>query len=402
VRHSLPATRVAMPFVATPKTSHRIVRRACSQPRSSGPYVATRNSESDVGIGRYEDSDSQILDLEAWREQQRSPRTNSSHRTPKSKKDVNFRLEKKWKKWAVLGAAAKRGDYGQASRMHAELKTIGGVDNLLTNSQIIAAASKTGNLKAAEAWFNTIEEPDLVAYSSVLAAAAARGKMDAVETWFDRLRHARFSPNLVVYNTVISGAAKAGNLKAAEYWFHKMQREGLEGDVPTYGSLIHAAKNCNNRSAAVHWYREMIHAGLEPHLMAYCSLISVSKDVAAARLWLHEIQAHGLQANNVVYNALMNLHASRKDSQGAMNILQEMESARVTPQATEYNCLMNSYMEWGLSGANGAYDAYKRMLANGVEPNFITLTTLRKAVGKTRFWAMRVSDLIVGPIEELD
>ncbi|CAJ1426102.1 unnamed protein product [Effrenium voratum] len=274
---------------------------------------------------------------------------------------------------ALLNNFAKAGDLEGAERLMAELPEKAEV----AYHTVMDAASRCGNLTAAEFWFREAEAAGFnprneVTFSTMIFAAARAKNLSAAERWFQEAQASGLSPSSAMYTALVTAAAESLDLPAAQRWLARAQEEDLAGPE-LLNSAMRAAALCGDLGQAERCAEQMEQAGLALDGYSYRSLITAaarSQSTDAARRWFRQAAACG-EVNLNTYNALLAALGRQRDLQEAEQVLQEMQQQNLQPDEVSY---------LGLVSAASDLPTAQRMLKRARDAGFGKSASLYTAV----------------------
>uniref|UniRef100_A0A7S4UB72 Pentacotripeptide-repeat region of PRORP domain-containing protein n=1 Tax=Alexandrium monilatum TaxID=311494 RepID=A0A7S4UB72_9DINO len=133
--------------------------------------------------------------------------------------------------------------------------------------------------------------------------------------------------------------------------------------------------------------QKMMRRGVLPDVISYNSVINScarADDVTRASRWLDGLLGAGLRPDAVSYTALIASCSRRGDLQQALGWLEAMAASRLKPDVVSWTALLKACaLEWP-ARQNEAEAILRRMVAEGVEPNKLTMLELSRAVSSDR------------------
>jgi pentatricopeptide repeat protein len=182
--------------------------------------------------------------------------------------------------------------------MEEELKSLGYVADITTNSIIISAFARLAHfgdrgseeviLAKVDTLLATIEarlkqgDPDADVSAAhiraVIRGYGAAGRPELIKSAWARIQHKDLTNNTRIYNEVIKWFALMGNVKDVLELKDEMQGKGLHSDAQTYAWIFRALGKFYPRHTE-RLYQEMRTQGARPDASLYTSLIGIFADL---------------------------------------------------------------------------------------------------------------------------
>merc|ERR1719265_2881742 len=150
---------------------------------------------------------------------------------------------------------------------------------------------------------------DLNQHVTMIKACGKKHDLRGAKQAFDRLKQSGAPLSPLIYNCLLDACVQCGDMKSAEDYFGQMKKLDC-ADVVSYNTLLKSYLQ-QNRSEEAH------------------------------RL-LKEMVEHGLPANRVTYNELLNACVASKDRRGMWKLVDDMKAAAVTPNAVTCSILLKA------------------------------------------------------------
>lgn len=246
--------------------------------------------------------------------------------------------------------------FGSAERMYEECLSAGVEPDGDTFRILITEAVNLGELKLAARWFGRSVErgvlPHVSTLNAIIGEAARVSGLARAEHWFEKARAAGLAPNVYTFKYMIQAATKDSDEQAPERWYNRSIDMGVAPDTVTFNTLINAAAKRGRLGEAEGWFEVASAAGVQPDTVTFNTLIAAAvrpplRDLAAGLKWFERLGEAGLDYDVVTFNTVMSA---------------AMKSART------------ALVE----------DLFRQMQERDVEPDAVTMKTMRWALGRTR------------------
>jgi pentatricopeptide repeat protein len=243
---------------------------------------------------------------------------------------------------------------------------------------------------------------------ALLRGYAALGDSRAMEV-FEEVRQTGFTPSEPLMTALISLCAESRHVQMAEHvlkyasskhghaslaiysammkvygharlydktcdLYETMRKDGVKPDTVVYGSLIKAAVESGRLELARHLFRE---SG-NPDLLNCMSLIRAAgreRDVPKALELLEELEAAPLTIDATAYNCVLEVCVASGHREAAEGLLRRME-AKGQVDVVSYNTYLKILFAGGSRGE--VVDVLQAMRSRGLRPNAVTYNSLVK------------------------
>lgn len=211
-------------------------------------------------------------------------------------------------------------DFSFGSQAHGDAIKRGLVSYLYGESAMITMYAKCGRLDYARKVFESMLEPDIVAWTSMIAAYANHGKASEALNLFKEMRSSRAEMNDVTFVAVFTACSHGGFIKEAEEILDTMSTShGLKPTLDHYNCMI----DIYSRGGLLNEARDLINSmPFEPDAMSWKSLLggcSIHQEYKLGKIAAEKLLQ--LDPNDTAaYILLFNLHASSQNWDEAGNV----------------------------------------------------------------------------------
>ncbi|KAJ3019837.1 Glucose-repressible alcohol dehydrogenase transcriptional effector [Thoreauomyces humboldtii] len=230
---------------------------------------------------------------------------------------------------------------------------------------------------AARGWLRGVPVSNVV-----MGFMARHGLAHKAEAILNMLLDMGLRPDVHSFTCLVSAYANAGDHKAAQARFDMMKDHGLKPDSAAYTALMQSHRRGGDLKGVRTCFDNMIAAGVPPDVFTFTIMMEVSveesmttkkQDAAAAcdALWT-DMDRRSVYPNVRTWTALI-----RSDPTRAVDRFEQMQQARVTPDAHCFAAVMNACVSIGDQGA--AERLYARMTAQRIKPTTVVFNVLLKA-----------------------
>ncbi|CAJ1355506.1 unnamed protein product, partial [Effrenium voratum] len=184
-------------------------------------------------------------------------------------------------------------------------------------------------------------------------------------------------------NTVIKACAAAGDLKKAEEWLQRLQDMNIQPNAKGIVKVADAASKAGDLERCQFWFQECDRMGFpEEQWLPYLG-ITLNAAGPAEQLQLREmLQARGLQLTGRDYTRMITALAQTGDTDGAEEVLNEIQRARLSPYLPAYTSVLEAYAKLG--DLPGAERAFRGSIDAGLTPDVVAYGAVMSACARAR------------------
>jgi len=234
-------------------------------------------------------------------------------------------------------------------------------------------------------------EPDDVTFGSLLDMCITVNDMGAADQVVNLLMRRDQPVDTVVCTMFIKGFVRAQKLPKAVELYEEMKRrtgEGSRPDIVTYSVLIKAHVDSHNLEQALSVVEDMVTAGHSPddiiltHLLEGCRYVS---NHALGKKLFEDMLAAGVKPSDFTLITMLKLHGRCGAHDDAYHLVKKWESLYgFKTSVIHYTCLMSGCLR--TKSYDQAWEAYRLMMDNQVQPDETTLATLLQGMTAAQNW----------------
>ncbi|CAK9144398.1 unnamed protein product [Ilex paraguariensis] len=211
---------------------------------------------------------------------------------------------------SIFQACSVLADLNLGSQAHGDAIKRGLVSYLYGESALITMYAKCGRLDYAYKVFESIDEPDTVAWTAIIAGCACHGTASEALSLFRQMRACGVRPNTVTFIALFTACSHSGLITEAKQYLESMSSEyGVHPIIDHYDCMVDTYSRAGQLEEALELIRTM---PFKPDAMSWKSLLGgclIHRDfkigeIAAERLL--ELDPEDTAA----YVLMFNLHAS--------------------------------------------------------------------------------------------
>ncbi|CAE7188442.1 unnamed protein product [Symbiodinium sp. CCMP2456] len=216
-----------------------------------------------------------------------------------------------------------------------------------------------------------------VAFALAVKAATASQQLTAAVELYEETKGA-LRLTAVTYNTLIDALVRAGDLKRAMQLFRDMACQDTGPDLISFSILIKGFASSGDLETAILLMGQMQGQGIQPDSILFNSILhgcARSQRRALTEEVLADMEKAGVAPSNFTVSILVKLYGRCGDLPAALEVIEDYPKRfgfRLNTQA--YTCLMSTCIWSG--DLPKAFDAYQRMLEDGMEADGKTFETL--------------------------
>lgn len=207
------------------------------------------------------------------------------------------------------------------------------------------------------------------AYASILRACASLGNLPKGRQVHADLRRRGYEHNPVVGTALISMYTDCESRVDVKEYFEKLQQPGLD----VWNAMLASYVKLGPGSAALALYKEMLTKGVNPDKVTFINALKACASIRALKEGeqIHDtIVEAGLEADNIVVNALMDMYSKCGSLSKAHSLFEKMRD----PTVVSWTTMIAGYARSGLG--KEALLLYQQMIKVNVEPSMKTFTTV--------------------------
>ncbi|KAK8582790.1 hypothetical protein V6N13_069558 [Hibiscus sabdariffa] len=230
---------------------------------------------------------------------------------------------------SIFQACSALADYNMGAQAHADAIKRGLVSYLHGESAMITFYSKCGRLDYANRAFESIDEPDTVAWTAIICGHAYHGNASEALKLFKRMQNSTAKPNEVTFVGVLTACSHSGFVTEAKLYLVSMSREyGVKPTIDHYDCMIDAYSRAGMLQEAYELIKNM---PFEPDAMSWKCLLG--------GCWIHRnLELGKIAAKNLLqldpddtagYILMFNLYASHGKWEEAASIRSTMGARKL-------------------------------------------------------------------------
>lgn len=211
---------------------------------------------------------------------------------------------------SIFQACSALADINVGAQAHADAIKKGLVAYLYGKSALVTMYSKCGRLDYAYRVFESIDNPDTVAWTAIICGYAYHGSASEALRLFNRMQDSAVKPNAVTFIAVLTACSHSGLVTEGKQYLESMSCEyGVEPTIDHYDCLIDIYSRAGLLEEALELIESM---PFEPDAMSWKSLLG--------GCWMHRnLKLGKIAAENLIqldpddtanYIIMFNLYAS--------------------------------------------------------------------------------------------
>ncbi|KAK9124607.1 hypothetical protein Sjap_014209 [Stephania japonica] len=215
-------------------------------------------------------------------------------------------------------------DPNLGTQVHADAIKSGLVSDLYGESALISMYSRSGRLDYAHRAFDSIHQPDTVAWTAIISSYAYHGRASEALELFRRMHKYGARPNAVTFIGVFNACSHSGLVREARDYMDSMSSVyGVDPTIDHYNCMVDIYSRAGQLEEALKLINSM---PFEPNVMSWKSLLG--------GCWIHKnVELGKISAENLLqldpddtagYILLFNLYASSGKWEEAANIRKVM------------------------------------------------------------------------------
>ncbi|XP_010474025.1 PREDICTED: pentatricopeptide repeat-containing protein At5g52850, chloroplastic [Camelina sativa] len=313
---------------------------------------------------------------------------------------------------SVIRSCAGLRDLSYGARVHGSVIKTGFLGNSVIGSSLTDLYSKCGQLKEARELFSSLQNADTISWTMMISSLVEARKWREVLQLYSDMIKAGVSPNeftfvkligassflglefgkMIHSNIIVRGVPLNVVLKTSlvDFYsrFSKMEdslrvlNSSGEQDVFLWTSVVSGFVRNLRAKEAIGTFLQMRDLGLQPNNFTYSAILSLCSSVRSLDLGkqIHsQMIKVGLEGNTDVGNALVDMYMKCSASEvEALGVFAAMTS----PNVISWTTLILGLVDHGFE--KDCFGLLMEMVAQGVEPNGVTLSGVLRACSKLK------------------
>ncbi|KAI9260253.1 hypothetical protein BY458DRAFT_534829 [Sporodiniella umbellata] len=238
-------------------------------------------------------------------------------------------------------------------------------------------------MKIFEQYLQNGGQPSLKGFNSILYLFALQKEHRRAAFAFSTMIDLNIEPDIATYTAMIRAYATSDEYEKCILFYEKMLKERLTPNVYIYSALIDASFRHNNNKDVLHWFQKMISSDTKPNkfiisrVLKSLSQHTNDKTLPIVRWITEEAFTAGVKPDVALYTTMLKIQAEQLGLENAMNIQKEMVAQSIEPNAYTYTTLISICGRKNLpETAQKIFDLMKQSEKH--KPNTVTYTSLIK------------------------
>ncbi|XP_057978869.1 pentatricopeptide repeat-containing protein At5g04810, chloroplastic isoform X2 [Malania oleifera] len=224
-------------------------------------------------------------------------------------------------------------------------------------------------------------EPNSHVFTNLIHAYAVGRDMEEALSCVRKMKEESIELTLVTYSILVGGFAKIGNAEAADRWFEEAKERHTTLNAIIYGNIIYAHCQTCNMDRAEALVREMEEEGIGAPIDIYHTMMdgyTIIGNEDKCLIVFDRLKECGLTPSVITYGCLINLYTKMEK---AVEILDEMSLAGISPNEHTYTTIMHGYASLGDTGK--AFEYFTKLKNEGMNLDVFIYEALLKACCKS-------------------
>ncbi|CAM0913611.1 unnamed protein product [Alopecurus aequalis] len=240
--------------------------------------------------------------------------------------------------------------------------------NVVSWNSMMMCYTRTGDVCSARTLFDEMPAKDLVSWNTMIAGYTKVPDMQEAEKLFWEMP----DPDVVSWNLIIQGFTQVGQVEHARGFFDKMPERG----TISWNTMISGYEQNGDYDGAVELFSNMLEAGRMPDRHTFSSVLAACASLPMLRLGaqLHQLIEKSFLPETATSNALITMYSRGGAITDAEAIFKQMQTQK---DFMSWNALIAGYEHHGR--AKEALQLFEEMRSARVMPTHITFITLLSA-----------------------
>eukprot|EP01018_Ginkgo_biloba_P000317 Gb_38242 [translate_table: standard] len=273
---------------------------------------------------------------------------------------------------AMIAGYEQNGHDEEALKLFRQMQLAGVKPNSKTFASVISACAKLATLEHGmdihEEIIRSGFQCEIFVMNALVDMYVKCGSTEKARSVFDKMPQW----NVISWTAMISGYAQNGHVDEAMKLFEKMPRR----DQVSWTALIAGFAQNGHYMEALNFFRQMQLAGVKPDMKTFTSVLPACANLAALEqgMEIHEqITTSGIQADDFVLNALVDMYAKCGSIEKARDLFDNMHRRDIV----SWTAMIAGYAMHGYG--KEALEIFEQMQHSGTKPNRITLVCVLQA-----------------------
>lgn len=245
-------------------------------------------------------------------------------------KEAGIELDQRILSGPIFDLAAERDLDGAIELFHQVKKQFGlKIFDTSAYKLLLRAYTQLGKFDAYMTLFSEVVEagvqPDTNVFNSIIKASTSRGDFDSVMARFSEMKeHFKLKPDTQSYNLIFEMCATVGNIQKAEEILNEMREAGVKPDRKTFNMLMKACANSGDFNSALRHFSEMQeHYKLKPFSFVYNCLLYMcanAGNLQKAEELLGQMVTDGVRPNAYTFSIVIEAYAANGDFERGLKL----------------------------------------------------------------------------------
>ncbi|ESQ53426.1 hypothetical protein EUTSA_v10027579mg [Eutrema salsugineum] len=215
-------------------------------------------------------------------------------------------------------------------------------------------------------------------YSTLIRSYGRASMFDHAMRAFEQMDQYGTPRSALSFNSLLNACLHSNKFDKVPQLFDEIPQRynDINPDKISYGILIKSYCDSGSPEKAIEIMRQMEGKGMEVTTIALTtilnSLYKKGEAEVAESLW-NEMVKKGCEFDNAAYNVRI-MNAQKESPERVLELIDEMSTMGLKPDAISYNYLMTAYCEKGM--LDEAKKVYEGLQGNSCAPNAATFRTL--------------------------
>ncbi|KAI5068457.1 hypothetical protein GOP47_0016802 [Adiantum capillus-veneris] len=282
--------------------------------------------------------------------------------------------------WA--DAHVKKGDWGKAKDIYAQMASSGPSPDSITYNTLIDGLTKLKRMNDAYLLLGELIRSGYSStsdsYNILMKGLCQEGRVNEAYCLMSNMLRNGCRPTVVTHNIMIDGMCKIGKVEDAAKILGAMHEFECSPDTHTYTVMINGYTEAGQMDKAWSLFLELKNKGYIPDVITYGVLMDgfcKANRLEAAFELLVEMLGRKISLNTIVYTMFLDCLCKSNKAKLAHTILDDMVCNHCIPDAITYRALMN-----GLSKSGQTSRAYDIMMSLVKENTYPSLSNCKALI----------------------
>lgn len=292
----------------------------------------------------------------------------------------------------ALQQSQDKQDVSAALKTLADMKAAGANVAYSLYYGVFKVCLANGNANDAQTVFEDMRQSynvDTALYTQLVRAHGSKGRFDKAERVLEDMRLHDVTPDEATYNALLDTAARTGRFEKGWHLLGQMMKQNMTADKYSVSLLL---KNVSDKMDKVKLKRgiELVEKYIDMQRedaddILFNSLLDCCcrvKDIARLEKTLQKMKSFNVKPSPATFGTLLKAYGAKNDVTSVVRVWNDMKAADVGMNTVTYGCMLDACVKCG--NYDQAEEVFAEMKQVGMHRNTILYTTMIKLYSKQK------------------